>query len=362
LKDIASDKRMEQITWLEQLFQKLRYGAVVVVLGAKVFTSVPKQLLGLYNTAIDLKSVGGSSGALLKAFAELIRSPGQVVRGIRGESPVMLSRIDTYDREIAEALSYMEGENPRLIRWNEAVMLPIRVMQFYVVDIPSYITAKALAIKNGNSEQDAITYAEAFVTRTQGSGEARDLAFIMRRQRNVMLRTLTMFMTPMISILNQARMYGSKRTAAGYLQLMLVTMAPAVTAELIRQLWEDDEDDEDSDILSTFGRVVSDGTLSLFPLGNIVNAAIQGQSRSTPVIGEIQHGVMSLSRLSSSFWDEEAEVSKRDVIGVLKFAAVLTQVGGADQALDTASGLYDAIQEWDDLTKKEVASKIMFGR
>ncbi|WP_419633020.1 hypothetical protein, partial [Thiolapillus sp.] len=199
LKDIASDKRMEQITWLEQLIQRLRYGVVVVALGAKVFTSVPKQLLGLYNTAIDLKSVGGSSGALLKAFAELIRSPRQVVRGIRGESPVMLSRIDTYDREIAEALSYMEGENPRLIRWNEAVMLPIRVMQFYVVDIPSYITAKALAIKNGNSEQDAIAYAEAFVTRTQGSGEARDLAFIMRRQRNVMLRTLTMFMTPMIS-------------------------------------------------------------------------------------------------------------------------------------------------------------------
>ena len=152
-------------------------------------------------------------------------------------------------------------------------MLPIRVMQFYVVDVPSYITAKALAIKKGNSEHDAIAYAEAFVTRTQGSGESRDLAFIMRRQRNVMLRTLTMFMTPMISILNQARMYGSKRTAAGYLQLMLVTMAPAVTAELIRHLWEDDEDDEDSDILSTFGRVVSDGTLSLFPLGNIVNAA-----------------------------------------------------------------------------------------
>ncbi|MDR1947624.1 MAG: hypothetical protein LBQ51_10745 [Desulfovibrio sp.] len=246
-----------------------RTGATTMGMGIKM-TTVMVQPVGLTQS---IEQIG--SGAVAQGMAQLyghgrgIQGIQEVVAEIRSLSPMMDTRMKSYDRDAYDATSVFAGEQltpagmldaitPAGIRAFEKKLkkfafVPMAGVQFYMVDAPTWLGAFNKYLKEHEGQTDAKDkakdYADHIVRITQGTGLNKDLAKIQRGSE--FLKLFTMFYSYFSTLfgLIQLRSYDVKqhgdkaaamRAANSFLLLVAV---PALLSEWVAGRGPDEDDE-----------------------------------------------------------------------------------------------------------------------
>jgi hypothetical protein len=174
LKRVANDEQPESST-LERIFGKARMGSTIVNMGWKLSTAFA-QPLGFLTSAHYLGTAWAARG-----LKEFYGSPAKMAKArafVFERSPMMQTRMDSFDRDVRDQLRKLEGKDGKLD--------PVRRTAFYFtglmdmgVALPTWLGAyqKKLAETKGD-EAAAIDYADQVVRTSQSAGGAKDLARI----------------------------------------------------------------------------------------------------------------------------------------------------------------------------------------
>jgi hypothetical protein len=200
---------------------------------------------------------------MVRATARYLTAPQVFAREAAAASEVIKDRMVSYERDHALVTQAL-NDDPVVGKWSrvhraiaQAAFWAIQKSQLYAVDIPTWMAAHEKGIEEGMSDVEAVAYADAMVSRAQGSGLLTERTGFERgtlgdRSRNVELaRALTTFGSYMISGKLQVAMQqirNSDRSLAGYLKLMtdliVLYAIEGLAAAYLTGRWYDDEEDE----------------------------------------------------------------------------------------------------------------------
>lgn len=184
--DIASDGRSDKnMTVWDRAIDAMRTNVTIAIMGLS-YTTGTAQLLG-YSQSIDAlsKQVDGSynpknaSLEIASAAKQFMTQKGAVEK-IMNESGEMRHRIDNIDRDISHAMKKLSGKKGAWKQFQRSTLMHIAYVQFYMVDVPTWLAAKNKATKEGMSSTDAIKYADNIVRATQTAGGLKDLSSFQR--------------------------------------------------------------------------------------------------------------------------------------------------------------------------------------
>ena len=389
MKEVASPSVSLEATAMEDIVKRLKYGMTLAILGGSLFRTVPKQLFGFTNSANEL---GGAN--IIKAIRLLSsKSGGAAIQEMMDNSAIMSDRVTmkTFDRDINELKSDIAGNNKLLNKWNDLTMSPIGWMQ-NIVDTPTWIAAKNksydASMKKGltdkQANKDAYVYADSIVQRTQGSSGQKNLAQMQRSQRNIFVKSITMFMTPINAILNsvydihrgaKTGNYSKAETARRVFYTLLVI---PITSTLIdsgtKMFTDDDDDEEEKAIQEKFTHDLLGSSVGLLPLGNVLVNGIYGfKSNSNAPIETLARGVVGTFSLANETYmrvlDKENakdEYSENSIEDVIILAASLLHVGGAQQIIKTGGSFIKEANEgfsnWERDNAAKIANELMYGK
>lgn len=275
LAHIAADQRPVAGA-IEKIFLRARMGAQVVNMGWKITTAMV-QPLGLLNS---VPRVGG--GEIAAEAAKFLGNPlamKSAVEFIFARSTMMRNRMQTFDRDVREALGRMKGRA-------EGDVIPVGVRQsmFWMTGVldmsvaaPTWLAAykKAMAGKVANIKADdekaAVEHADSIVRMTQGAGGLKDLAEIAGRSSQLM-KLFTMFYSYMSNLYNQLYVEQRPGVQSGAISkpvfvgnLFFLWLFPAYLAMLVQGRGDKDDDETVEDMIWRQGKEVG-----LYPLQTIV--------------------------------------------------------------------------------------------
>lgn len=369
LNDIAKDGRAQPVkTYMDEIFQRLRFGTTLGVMGFKASTGI-MQLFGLLTTAAEV-GTGPTVKAIYKTigrswYMKAVRRTLGSVDDIQSSwdyaaerSKVMNHRTKTMDREIKNAMSRLTGKTGILAATQEVSMKHIALIQTYMVDLPTWHAAYMKEISESGDEAKAVKYADWAVENLQGSGATKDMATILRNQNKV-VSTMTMFMTFFSSLGNltvdmmkgrRSGLYSNTGTAA---KIMFLFVLPVFMEMLMRG--ELDEPDDEDDRMSKFTT-----NLALYPLTSVpfIRDAASGLIgdygyNSSPVASIIEKGIQGYKQIGERALTDE-EITKGAAKNAIKFTGVMMGIPGMNQAWATGEHLYDVIENGEDFTTREL--------
>lgn len=141
----------------------------------------------LKTVALQVTGLGQSAAVigkmnLLKGFADMRRRPDQVAREVMDKSSFMAERQTTFQKDVYDAANELRQASPIEGKWRKAKNVisaagftPMIKVQFYVVDLPTWLGAYRAEIeRNGGDEDGAIHFADRMVDRSQGGGFMTD--------------------------------------------------------------------------------------------------------------------------------------------------------------------------------------------
>lgn len=257
--------------------QAIRTNITVGVLGLS-YTTLVAQAFGIFTSgaALGQKADGKFSAAEgakwmaigLDRYLGNFKESVALAKEMSGE---MRHRLGNADREQAEALrNTAEGTSVYSLA-QRASLKAIGGMQFYVVDMPTWIGAFNQGLSRDMSERQASDYADSIVRTSQGSGHLKDQAGLQRTKG--LTQWLTMFstyITLLYGLVGESigsAVANPKRIPAQVSKLAFLLLMPAVAEAVLRQDFPDDDDD---------------AALAKWALKSLVYGI-----KSTPVVGQL---------------------------------------------------------------------------
>jgi hypothetical protein len=184
---------------VNRVFQEIRTNATVAILGLSYTTLVAQS----FGTATSVAALGkrddGSFAAregakwMAVGFDRYLANPKEAVANAVAISGEMRHRLGNSDRDLSQTLGNLTGKVSAFRVMQRASLKAIGGMQFYTVDMPTWVGAYNKALSQDKDEQAAVEYADAIVRTSQASGHTKDLAAL-QRQKGIS-QLLTMFTT-----------------------------------------------------------------------------------------------------------------------------------------------------------------------
>ncbi|MDR1360678.1 MAG: hypothetical protein LBJ82_06840 [Deltaproteobacteria bacterium] len=185
-----------------------RNASTLMGMGLKA-TTVIVQPLGLTQSAEQIGLAAVAEGVNL-AYGKGPQATQETIAEIRKLSPPMDTRMQSYDRDVYDATSAFAGQQltpaglldevtPAGIRAMEKwikgkAFIPMAGVQFYAVDVPTWLGAFNKYLKENEGKADlqarAVEYADHIVRITQGTGLNKDLSKIQRGSEYLKLFTM----------------------------------------------------------------------------------------------------------------------------------------------------------------------------
>lgn len=179
IRDIAAGEQNEADA-LSRVFKPLRIGASVAGLGFNLMNAMI-QPLGLTQSMVRI-----GPQWVAKGIAEWAKSPVGLVRQVFDKSEFMKNRSRTFNRELNEIQSVVQGKTVVRQKLDAMMYVPMQSMQL-IADLPTWWGAyqKALAqapvdMAPEIAEERAIKLADQAVIDAQAGGQVKDLAAIQR--------------------------------------------------------------------------------------------------------------------------------------------------------------------------------------
>lgn len=323
----------------------LRGSLTVGVMGGS-YTTLMSQTLGL-STSVDVlgqKPGGGFSNAqgsrwMAVGLAAYAADPTGTVKMARRMSGEMRHRLVNTNREIAHALRRFQdspSNAPGLKQFQqiqEASMMAIGGMQFFTVDMPTWLGGYHKALHEGKTEADAIEYADAVLRTSQSSGHLKDLAHIQRKPG--WWRAATMFATFTILQYNRQLQIASgakkiKNLPATVSRMAWMVVIPALGSMLLRGEWPD-EDEED--VEGYFLAKMLAYTLSPIPVvGRLLSSAVEGHKPSLLALDMLGQTTARAFKAVDKIVFSEEETEAKDILAALTPLGYLAGVPMTSQA------------------------------
>jgi predicted ABC-type ATPase len=333
LEDVAIGDRVAAYG-ASRWFRWMRGGFTLGAIGFKMST-VLLQVFGITQSLVQVGYVDFTRG-----FAGYLKQPGEIIRFARENSHIMEERIRTFDKDISQITADITAGNPaaaRYERWlNQYIPMAytaMQMMQFYVVDVPTWYASHEKALRNGESAEDAIVIADRDVRIAQGSGLMSDRGMIERGRLSPegspteVARLFTVLGSYMFGKFNLAyrRVHGTDMKspkAVAYLarDMMMIFVVEAMLVYLLRNGWPD-EDDEDSRYDNMYTMAAGEGfytALGTMPVLRDISSAVQGWGGGA-AYAEYTGAAGGLLSGGAGMFDEEDGVSRRDVEGMVGF-------------------------------------------
>ncbi|XAI96407.1 lysin [Microcystis phage Mel-JY33] len=186
VQDVATGSISSQDV-VSRMFRRLKANFTLSKLGFNMAT-VAVQLTGIAQSMVV---VGKRDFAV--ASAQYLKSVRGVSREIMAKSDFMRRRQTTFNKDIFDIVGEVtsgpvEGTYSYMMRKviGPAAFFVMQKVQFYGVDIPTWLAAYNKAIRSGQSEADAVAEADATLVRAQAGGEWADRSAF---ERGTMSRT-----------------------------------------------------------------------------------------------------------------------------------------------------------------------------
>lgn len=321
--------------------QFIRTNITVAVLGLS-YSTLASQTLGL-STSIAVLGAGpgGKFSAReggkwmavgLDRYAADMRGSVEMAKELSGE---MRHRLGNADREQAEALRQTaEGRNVYMLA-QRASLKTIGGMQFYTIDMPTWIGAFNQGLSRDMSERDAANYADAAVRTSQGSGHLKDQAALQRQkgltQFLTMFSTFTTLLYGLVSETVGSAVANPKRLPSTISRLTFLLVVAAAGEALIRQDFPD-EDEDDAAKLAKWGlKSLVLGIKSTPVVGQMVAGEIEGfkGAQMSPVQGIPRKTAEALKAMAKIV--EEQDVELKDARKVLDAVGLAVGLPGTAQ-------------------------------
>gem|GEM_PF-6406799 len=180
LQDVASGDQVAS-RGLEKYMRHLRTGFVVSRLAMNVSTALI-QPSGLVQSAVVV-----GKRAIAKGTIDFMKNPARWTSEVAAVSPLMRERQVTFERDIFNVVGDLEGGpvSGRWAKFQRDVVLPLSFLlmqkvQFYAVDMPTWVGAYQKELGISGDEAKARLYADTMVKRAQGSGLMSDRGMLER--------------------------------------------------------------------------------------------------------------------------------------------------------------------------------------
>jgi len=247
LQSIARDQSQNDgLAAVNRLFRSIRSRATMVAMGFRISTMLA-QIGGLSSSAemVPVKHMAGS-------IKDFVRNPAAMWREVDGLSGEMKFRAETLDRDIKERLRELTGATSAADRARRFAFYGIGYLD-RVVTVPTWMGAYRDHLSRYPTDKEgAIAHADKVVRLTQGSGGAKDLSALQRK--NELTKLVTMFYSYFSAYYNRQRAWGrdAKRAVQQgdvreFPQLLarqvFMTIGPALLGELL--VGKGPGDDED---------------------------------------------------------------------------------------------------------------------
>lgn len=326
LSHIAADQR-QPAGAIERIFLRARMGAQVVNMGWKITTAIV-QPLGLLNS---VPRVGAAE--IATEATKFLGNPFAMKNAIDfifARSTMMKNRMDTFDRDVREALARLRGRAE-----GDVVPVGIRQSMFWLTGVldmsvaaPTWLAAYKKAMKGkvdnikADDEQAAIAHADSIVRMTQGAGGVKDLAEITGRSSQLM-KLFTMFYSYMSNLYNQLYVEqapgvrGKQISKAAFIgNLFFLWLAPAYVAMLLQGRGDKDDDETVEEMLWRQGKEVGAYPLqTIVGVRDVVAATSSGYGYEISPVTDV--GVTTVGALSKA--------------GEAAFEGVTGEDGGVDE-------------------------------
>lgn len=170
--------------------QTLGWGPSVQYLGqgpeARGFNSlkgVGRLAQGIGSTLISASNPAKTGLRWFTAgLVQLQENPDTAVRRAVEKSGVMRHRILSVEREIELRVNKLAGTDNKLKQLKRAGMWMLHGVQFYGVDMPTWIGAYNQGLSHNLTDDDAVHYADQVVRMSQGDGSVMSLSSIEREE------------------------------------------------------------------------------------------------------------------------------------------------------------------------------------
>ena len=206
--DVANGDRQASDT-VSRLVKQLREGTSVAAM-AYSWTTLVQQPLGLFN-AVNVIGAGN----LIKGFSAYMGNVRQASDIVMSKSPFMQERQQTMQRDMALASGAMREDTlsgGRVGAFKQGLQsygfVGMQKLQFYTVDMPTWYGAYGSAVEQGQSDAEAVSYADRMVARAHGSGVMSDRSAFERgtvganTRNSELVRAFTTFQTFIIARLS----------------------------------------------------------------------------------------------------------------------------------------------------------------
>ena len=206
--DVANGDRQASDT-VSRLVKQLREGTSVAAM-AYSWTTLVQQPLGLFN-AVNVIGAGN----LIKGFSAYMGNVRQSSEIVMSKSPFMQERQQTMQRDMALASGAMREDTlsgGRVGAFKQGLQsygfVGMQKLQFYTVDMPTWYGAYGSAVERGQSDAEAVSYADRMVARAHGSGVMSDRSAFERgtvganTRNSELVRAFTTFQTFIIARLS----------------------------------------------------------------------------------------------------------------------------------------------------------------
>jgi hypothetical protein len=191
------------------------------------------------------------------------------------------------NREMAEVARRMRNKHGMLTEAQHWAMWHIGMIDRYVVSVPTWLGAYERAMSEGQTEPEAIAFADKSVRMSQGSGREKDMSAVQSPNSEAM-RFFTMFYTP-FNVMFNAQWQATRALKRGNVRPMIaVTWWWLIASTLADALMSNDwpEFDDPEDIAKWFGRNVFFGLWAGIPLvrdlANTAERKLIGEYTSSP--------------------------------------------------------------------------------
>lgn len=323
-----------------RLTQIVRSHITIGVLGLS-YTTMASQALGLSTSVAVLGAGPGGKFSAREGVKWMAVGVDRYVADTRGSvelakelSGEMRHRLGNADREQAEALRQTAHGGNVYTLAQRASLKAIGGMQFYVVDMPTWIGAFNQGLSRDMSERQAADYADAAVRTSQGSGHLKDQASLQRQkgltQWLTMFSTYTTLLYGLVSETVGATVASPKRLPSTIIRMVFLLVLAAAGEALIRQDFPNEEDDAAK--LAKWGlKSMLVGVKSTPVVGQLIASEVEGFKGGgmSPVEGlgtKTAEAFKSMVRMV-----EEGEVNLKDARKVLNAAGLAAGLPGTTQ-------------------------------
>lgn len=260
--------------------------------------------VALQITGVTQSMVQVGTGNMLAGYTQYAASPLSLAAAVAERSPFMAERQKTFQRDMYDLLNgtSLDPLQSRLstVGWYvmQAGFYAMQKVQFYSVDVPTWLAAHKQGLDQGMTDDEAALHADRMVARAQASGLYADRAAIERgtlgrsTRQNEFLRLFTALGSYMFAKFNVANEVLG-RTARdlsdteknqiitilkGATDLVMLFTVEAILYGLIKGRLPDPEDEKDDEWPAYLAKQTALSILSVFPFVRDAASAAQGYS------------------------------------------------------------------------------------